>query len=514
MPVERLALTAARSGGGARLAAAMRRPPPLLVALLAGLCLAAATPPWGFWIFAFAGVALLDHVLDDPTLRPLQRFGRSWFVWAALLFPTLLWMRALTLPGYVIASAVFAGFLASATLLAPRGPARLLALPGAIILVEWVRWRWPFGGVPLSNLAVGQVSGPLAPILRVGGALLLVGITLTAGFALAAAWKRRWPVAAVLTAVVVVVLGLAVVAPDGEPTGERLEVALVQGGGPQGTRAATTEPGIVLERHLAASADLDPDRDIDLVVWPEDVVDVARLRGSPAETELQELARTADATFIAGVIEDEGADAFRNWAVAYDPSGEEVDRYEKVERVPFGEWVPLRSLLDPIAGDVLPSRDALIGQTPAVVDTEAGPLGVSISWEIFFGERARDAIGSGGQVLLNPTNGASYEGTQVQTQQVANSRMRAVETGRWVLQAAPTGFTAVVTPAGEVLQRTGVSERAILYDTIELRDGETLYVRWGDLPALAFAVLSLAAGWLADRRDLLRSRAGPSPDRR
>ena len=182
--------------------------------------------------------------------------------------------------------------------------------------------------------------------------------------------------------------------------------------------------------------------------------------------------------------------------------------------MPFGEWVPLRSLLDPIAGDVLPSRDALIGQTPAVVDTEAGPLGVSISWEIFFGERARDAIGSGGQVLLNPTNGASYEGTQVQTQQVANSRMRAVETGRWVLQAAPTGFTAVVTPAGEVLQRTGVSERAILYDTIELRDGETLYVRWGDLPALAFAVLSLAAGWLADRRDLLRSRAGPSPDRR
>ncbi|HEY1116238.1 MAG TPA: hypothetical protein VGE43_00950, partial [Acidimicrobiales bacterium] len=69
----------------------MRRPPPLLVALLAGLCLAAATPPWGFWILAFAGIALLDHVIDDPGLRPVQRLGRAWIVWAGLLFPTLFW---------------------------------------------------------------------------------------------------------------------------------------------------------------------------------------------------------------------------------------------------------------------------------------------------------------------------------------------------------------------------------------------------------------------------------------
>lgn len=494
----------------------MRRPPPLLVALLAGLCLAAATPPWGFWPLAFAGIALLDHALDDPALRPVQRLGRAWIAWAAMLFPTLLWMRDLTLPGYVIATAVFAGMLATATLLAPRGPARLLALPGAVVLLEWVRWRWPFGGAPLSNLAVAQVAGPLAPILRVGGALLVVFVTLAAGLALAAASKRRVAVAVALAAVVVLTLGVAVVAPDGSDTGEQLDVAVVQGGGPQGTRAATTEPGIVLERHLAATADLDPDRTIDLLVWPEDVVDVARLRGGGTEAELQAVARRTGATFIAGVIEDDGSDAFRNWAVAYSPGGDEVGRYEKVERVPFGEWVPFRGLLEPIAGDVLPSRDARIGQTPAVIDTPAGRLGVSISWEIFFGERARDAIGNGGQVLLNPTNGASYTGTQVQTQQVANSRMRAIETGRWVLQAAPTGFSAVVTPTGDVLQRTAVSEREVLYDTVELREGKTLYVRLGDLPALALAALSLGLGWVADRRGWLgpRPRGAPSPDRR
>ncbi len=480
----------------------MRRPPPIVLAVLAGLSLAAATPPWGFWPLAFAGIALLDHVLDGA--HGIVRLGRAWIVWLSLLLPSLFWMTDLTAPGYVIASVVFAGFLATGTLLAPKGPGRFIAYPGGIIAAEWLRFRWPFGGVPLSNLAIGQVGGILAPMLRLGGALFVVGMTVLVGSALAAFWKRHWPVAWGLASFAVVVLLIAAAAPDGRPTGEFLDVALVQGGGPQGTRAATTEEGIVLERHLAASQDLR--EDLDLILWPEDVVDVVTLAGSDQETELEGIARDNGATFIAGVIEDEGADSFRNWSVVYDPDGVEIDRYEKVERVPFGEWVPFRDLLESVAGDALPERDAAIGQTPAVVDTPVGRLGISISWEIFFGERARDATTHGAQVLINPTNGASFSGTQVQTQQVASSRMRAIENGRWVTQIAPTGFSAVVTPEGTVLQRTAVSERGVLYDTIELRTGDTIYVRLGDYLAIGFAIVSLAAGWIIQRRGWLRER--------
>ena len=99
------------------------------------------------------------------------------------------------------------------------------------------------------------------------------------------------------------------------------------------------------------------------------------------------------------------------------------------------------------------------------------PLGVVISWEVFFPDRARDAIGHGGEVLLNPTNGSSFTGTQVQGQQVASSRLRAIETGRWVLQAAPTGFSAIVSPGGDVLHRTGISEQGVLQGVIERRTG-------------------------------------------
>ena len=212
--------------------------------------------------------------------------------------------------------------------------------------------------------------------------------------------------------------------------------------------------------------------------------------------------------------------------VIVNPDGTVGERYDKVQRVPFGEYVPLRGIVNALSGgtvDRLVPRDAIAGDRPAVVDSVVGRLGVAISWEIFFGARARDAIGSGGQVLLNPTNGASYEGTRVQTQQVASSRMRAIETGRWVLQAAPTGFSAVIAPDGEVRQRTGVSERAILYDTVALRDGETWYVRVGDLPALLYALVCAGLGWALERRwrrsvaepdEVVTPPAGASPVRR
>ena len=107
-------------------------------------------------------------------------------------------------------------------------------------------------------------------------------------------------------------------------------------------------------------------------------------------------------------------------------------------------------------------RDAVAGTEPAYLELPDGTgLAVVISWEVFFGGRAREGVELGAEGILNPTNGSSYTGTIVQTQQVASSRLRAVENGRWVVQGAPTGFSAVVDADGEVLaahldQRTRV----------------------------------------------------------
>jgi apolipoprotein N-acyltransferase len=218
---------------------------------------------------------------------------------------------------------------------------------------------------------------------------------------------------------------------------------------------------------------------------------------------------------VVGAVEGGGREHFRNAAVLFDADGRIVDRYDKVHRVPFGEFTPLRSLLEPIAGDSLQSRDAIAGAGPGHLDTVIGRMAAPISWEVFFGDRAREGIRSGGVAILNPTNGSSFTGTIVQSQQIAASRMRAIENGRWVLQVSPTGFSAVIAADGTVVERSAISETRVLQREVGLREGLTLYTRLGLLPALLLAGAGVVAGWLLELRARSRSRerrgTQPSP---
>ena len=137
--------------------------------------------------------------------------------------------------------------------------------------------------------------------------------------------------------------------------------------------------------------------------------------------------------------------------------------------------------------------------------TDSGPVGIVISFEIFFSGRSRSAIGHGGQILLVPTNTASYTTTQVTAAEVAADRLRAWETGRSVLMAAPTGWSAVLDDRGRLLQKSGLGTQTVLEATVQRRTGKTPYVRFGDWPwaGLALAVLGAATA-LGQTRSLDR----------
>lgn len=480
--------------------------------LATGVAVAAGLPPWGWWPLTLLGLAAWAALLAGAS--PRARFWRSFGVGVGWFAPSLLWMITFTPPGYVIAIAVFSGLLGLAGIATPPGPARALALPAALAVTELIRYHAPFGGVPLSMTALTQADGPLAPIARIGGpALLTIGIA-ALGVGLEAAFRRRWRSAAAAIAPVLVVAVLGVVAPSGSAT-RPLRVAVVQGGGPQGTVALNTDPADVFARHLEASRAVPGDGSFDLVLWPENVANVrGKLATDKWDPVLADEARRLGAPLVVGVVESVDANNFANFSIVYGPDGTSDSRYDKQRRVPFGEYVPFRPLVEPFGGGLLPKRDQLPGTGPALLDlplADGSELKAAtvISWEIFFPRVVREGVAEGAGLVINPTNGASYWLTLVQSQQVANSKLRAIETGRWVLQAAPTGFSAVVDPSGAVTERTAVSEQRVLTATIDARTGDTIARRTGLLlPSLLSAALLIAA-WLiasrgADRRLTVR----------
>ena len=426
--------------------------------------------------------------LDDGRPRRRDRFACGLAAGIGLYLPGLWWMRDFSLPGFVVALALEAGIMGAGLALVRRPS----GFPAALVLVEAIRGAWPFGGLPISGIDLGQVDGPLAGAARIGGRLLLVALVGIGGAALLRVWQRRWwrGLAGAGTLVVVALAGA--VAPDGRPT-RTISVAVVQGGGPRGVRAVERDPGPVFDRHVEETGAVPGP--VDLVLWPEDVVDVdTDVGATPEGRRLSELARTLGTTLVAGVVEDAGLDHFRNAAVAWGPDGALVDRYEKVHRVPFGEYVPARAVLDKLADLSAIPRDAVAGRGPATVDTPVGRLGVVISYEVFYADRTRDAVRHGGRLILVPTNASSYRDAQIPAQEVAVARLRAIETGRWVVQAAPTGYSAIIDHRGRVLSRSGLGGPAVLSAATGLRRGSTMFVVLGPAPWVIAGVAVLLVG--------------------
>jgi len=485
--------------------------------LLAGALLAGGMPPREAWYLLPAGAAVLTWAVLSLPWR--QRLTVGAVAGLAYFVPTLSWLTGFHPAGFGALLVVEVALFAAAMLLVDPRRGRWWTVPVALIVLEAVRARFPFGGFPVPGMALGQLDGPFAAAAPLGGSLLVVGLATGAGAAvagLALADRRVRTLVTVALLATATTVALLLAAPAGEDTGT-LRAGLVQGGGPRGIPAVVSDAGAVTERQFLVSEDLPPD--LDLVLWPESSLGVSGpVSDTPEAADVAELARRTGATVVAGLSESYD-DGFRNAAVAWGPDGRILDRYEKVHRVPFGEYIPARGLFERVSDmTALVPRDAIPGRGPGLLRTPAGPLGVVISYEVFFSDRVRAAVPAGGEVVLVPTNAASYTTEEVPATEVAAARMRALEFDRAVLQAAPTGYTAIVRPDGRVVEQSGLSTAEVLSASVPLRTGLTTYARTGDGPVLALVSLLLLAGPLArlwharDVRGRL-GRAAPLVDR-
>ncbi|MDA8074485.1 MAG: apolipoprotein N-acyltransferase [Actinomycetota bacterium] len=479
----------------------------LAPSLLGGSLLAFSLPPWGWWPLAFVGAAVVYWRLAGLPWR--LRLLSGWAAGLGCFVPGLWWAAAFNWYGAAVLMAVEALFMALAAVAVARWRWRVPTCVGAFTLAEAVRISWPFGGLPLGGLFLGQATGPLLGAARLGGPLLLTALVWLGGAGLAELWRATSRAVALGALLVVAAVGVgSLFAPaGGRPVG-RLTVALVQGGGRRGTSQFEVAPSSVLAAQIAASRRLlgaaDPPS---LVVWPEDVVRVGpRLAHTAAAAFLSSFARRLGSTLLAGVTETVSATAFRNEVVAWGPSGSIVGHYEKVHRVPFGEYVPDRALFSHFANLSAVPLDAIPGHGTGELTTPAGRLGLMISFEVFFATRGRSATRSGAELLVVPTNTSSYATSQVPSLEIAADRLQAVEEGRDLVQAAPTGYSTVVGADGALRARTALGRRQVLEATVRLRTGPTIYEELGDAPVLMLAAACLGAGLLLAAFDVSPAR--------
>lgn len=488
----------------------------LLLAAVSGLLVYASYEPLGWWVAGVIGIGLLYLSLapwpyrsDNPRLRIGALLG---FVHALVLYLLLLpWVGEFVgnLPYVALAvvCAVYAVATGAGGVAIARWRYGFLAFPFLYALVEFARSSWPFGGFSWVRLAWGQINGPLADLAPWGGPALvtLAAALVGCGLAALAVRDRRvrliGAVAVILPLVAGLVAGLGV--NDARHTVGEVDVAAIQGNVPRMGLDFNAQRRAVLANHARVTQELAASgEEVDLVIWPENSSDVNPFADARARELIDDAVAAVDAPVLVGTItRDEVGD--RNTMVVFDPETGVGDHHHKIYLQPFGEYMPMRDFFRIFSPYVDQAGDFQPGDGTGTVDMRAGgrdvTIGVATCYEVAFDSAYRDAVLNGAQILTTPTNNATFGFTDMTYQQLAMSRMRAIELDRAVVVAATSGVSAMVNPDGSVSQNSGIFEPAQLVETLPLRDSITFAARHGFLVQLVIvmigAVVVVAALW-------------------
>ena len=286
-----------------------------------------------------------------------------------------------------------------------------------------------------------------------------------------------------------------------------IRVSVVQGNIEQGIKWDPEFAGrtIAIYDRLTRRAD----RGADLIVWPETAVPFFLREGGPLTRRVLDLAMDVQAPLLVG-SPDRVSDAsprYYNSAFLISPAGEIVQKYDKMHLVPFGEYVPLSSLLFFVHKMAAGIGDFSAGEAFTVFETPKGRFGVLICFETIFPDQVRRYVLAGADFLVNITNDAWFGDSAAPYQHLSMAALRAVENGVYLVRAANTGISALVAPSGQILEQSDLFVEAVLSATMAPRSGGTFYTRRGDLFAWGSVLISLLL--LASRR-----RAGRKERRR
>lgn len=500
----------------------------VLLAVAGGLVTETAFPGKSWWPMAYVGVALLLLALRRDSARWALVVG---FLYGLAFFLPHLWWanEAVGQPiGWIALSVAEAGAIAlfgAAWAWARRAPwltyrpwAQIITVAVVWVAVEQARGRWPFGGFPWGALAFSQTDAPLLRLAPIGGTTLVsatvVVLSALIAVGLQAAYRRRLRRAATASALIAITLGaLSLVALETTSESGALRIGAVQGNVPTRGAEAMSQARAVAANHATGTKTLVDQVGrgaLDLVIWPESASDIDPRTDVDVAATVDSAAQAADAPILLGTQRLLPGLRYNDYILWQPSQGSGDVAYTKQRPVPFGEYIPYRDTFRRITSAVdLVRTDMVAGTGPAIVPVPVERLSrtvqvtTAICFEVAFDDILRKGVLAGGELIVIPTNNASFGLTQESTQQLAMSRFRAAEHGRAVVQISTVGVSAVIAPDGTIEQQTGLFTAEEMTSRLPLRTSITLTDQLGQWPSRAvvtLAILTIFAGLTATYR--------------
>ncbi|MET9949995.1 apolipoprotein N-acyltransferase [Streptomyces sp. NPDC006339] len=490
-------------------------------AVLAGVLLFLSFPPRPLWWLAVPAFALLGWTLRGR--RPRAGFGLGHLAGLGFLLPLLVWTGEEVGPVPWLALAAVEALFVAAVGLGIAAVSRLPAWPvyaaAVWILGEAARARVPFGGFPWGKIAFGQADGIFLPLAAVGGTPVLGFAVALCGFGLYELLRQvrarrsgasgTAPLLAAVLAVLVPVTGAVAALPlvsdaaeDGTAT-----VAAVQGNVPRLGLDFNAQRRAVLDNHANRTRELAADVKAgraprpDVVLWPENSSDIDPYANPDAYQVIDRAVREVNAPTVIGAVIAPETGKLRNTLIAWEPGKGPVAEYDKRHVQPFGEYIPMRSFVRLFDSDVdRVRRDFGAGTEVGVFDLAGTKVGLATCYEAAFDWAVRDTVTHGAQVISVPSNNATFGRSEMTYQQLAMSRVRAVEHSRSVVVPVTSGVSAVIRPDGTIVAQTKLFTPDVLVEKVPLRSSLTPATRLGTLPEALLAALAVAGlGWSAAR---------------
>ena len=494
----------------------------VLLSVGGGLSLWVAFPPFELWALAAGGPLALAVATRGRGARQGALLGM--LLGLAFMAPLLKWTGTFVgdIPWLALSvtQAAFYAVLGAAT--AAISGLRWWSLWAAALWVgvEAARSRVPFGGFPWGRIGFSQAEGPFASFAAYGGVALVTFAVALTGTLLASAVVlvvrrqrgRRGGVDSWAGPLVgaLLVPGLGALAwlplPGASLTdgGETATVAVVQGNVPRAGLDFNAQRRAVLDNHVQQTLLLAErvaegfSPQPDLVIWPENSSDIDPYQNDDAAAAIDRAVRAIGAPILIGAVLDGPGENLTNTGIVWDPVDGAGASYAKRHPVPFGEYMPLRSFFRVFSDQVdLLRRDFVAGEEPGILDIGGVRIGDVICFEVAYDSLVSDVIEGGASLLVVQTNNATFGYTAESEQQLAMSRLRAIEHGRSVVVAATSGISAVVAPDGTVVQRSELFTPRVFVESIAQRQVTTVATRLGAVPEWTLTAAGLVALLLA-----------------